>query len=147
MGLRTSGAPSAQYYVLKDHVALFGNDITNPQKSTDQSGNPDVTFSFNPKGAKAFQHVTSTIAHRGDLVSGLGNTFNQHFAVALDTKLITVPQIDFKTYPDGIPGDNGPDIASVFTVQSARDLATQLRFGALPVRLHLISAKRLSARG
>ncbi len=141
-----SGAPTAQYYVLKDHVALFSNDITNPKQSTDPSGSPDVTFSFNSKGAKAFQQVTSTIAHRGDLVSGLGNTLNQHFAVALDTKLITVPQIDFKTYPDGILGDNGADIIGGFTIQSARDLATQLRLGALPIHLDLISTNRLSVR-
>jgi SecD/SecF fusion protein len=142
-----AGAPTAQYYVLRDHVALSGNDITNPQQSTDQSRSPDVSFSFNSKGARAFQKVTSAIAHRGDLISGLGNTFNQHFAVALDTKLITVPQIDFKTYPDGILGDSGADIMGGFTSQSARDLATQLRLGALPINLHLISAKRLSVRG
>jgi hypothetical protein len=62
--------------------------------------------------------------------------------VALDTKLITVPQIDFKTYPEGIPGDNGADITAGFTIQSARDLAPQLRLGALPIQLDLISTNR-----
>ena len=137
--------PNAQFYVLKDHVSLFGNEITNPQQSTDQSGNPDVTFSFNSKGGKAFESVTGTIAHRGDLVSGLGNTFNQHFAVALDNKLITVPQIDFKTYPDGITGGQGADITGGFTINSAQDLATQLRLGALPINLSLISESQVSA--
>jgi SecD/SecF fusion protein len=142
-----SGTPTAGYYVLKDHMALFGNDITNPRQSTDQTGSPEVTFSFNSKGAKAFRQLTSTVAHRGDLVSGLGNTLNQHFAVALDSRLITVPSIDFKTYPDGILGDNGADIIGGFTLQSARDLATQLRLGALPIGLRLISATRLAVRG
>jgi SecD/SecF fusion protein len=140
-------APTAQYYVLEDHVALFGNDITNPRQSTSQSGSPDVTFSFNSRGAETFRQLTSTVARRGDLVSGLRDVFNQHFAVALDNRLITVPQIDFKTYPDGIPGDHGADIAGGFTIQSARDLATQLRLGALPIRLELVSATRLSAGG
>lgn len=137
--------PSAQFYVLKDHVSLFGNDITNPQQSTDQSGNPDVTFSFTGKGEQAFQNVTSVIAHRGDRVSGLGQALNQHFAVALDNKLITVPQIDFKTYPDGIQGGGGADITGGFTIQSAQDLATQLRLGALPIQLKLISESQVSA--
>jgi SecD/SecF fusion protein len=137
--------PNAQFYVLKDNVALFGNEITNPQQSTDQGGNPDVTFGFTSKGGHAFQQVTSAIAHRGDLVSGLGQTLNQHFAVALDNKLVTVPQIEFKTYPDGIPGDNGADITGGFTIQSAQDLATQLRLGALPINLQLIAARPLSA--
>ncbi len=137
--------PNAQFYVLKDHVSLFGNEITNPQQSTDQGGNPDVTFSFNSKGEKAFQNVTETIAHRGDLVSGLGRQLNQHFAVALDNKLVTVPQIDFKTYPDGIQGGGGADITGGFTIQSAQDLATQLRLGALPINLKLISESQVSA--
>jgi SecD/SecF fusion protein len=137
--------PNAQFYVLRDNVALFGNEITNPQQSTDQGGNPDVTFGFTSKGGHAFQQVTSTIAHRGDLVSGLGQTLNQHFAVALDNKLVTVPQIEFKTYPDGIPGDNGADITGGFTIQSAQDLATQLRLGALPINLKLISESQVSA--
>src|SRR5256714_14108919 len=85
--------PTAQFYVLKDHVALFGNDITNPQQSTDQSGSPDVTFNFTGHGKSAFENVTSTIAHRGQTDSGLGSKLVQHFAVALDNKLMTVPSI------------------------------------------------------
>ncbi len=65
-------SPNAEFYVLKDNVALFGNDITNPQPSTDQTGNPDVTFGFNGAGQNKFQNVTAAIAHRGDLVSGFG---------------------------------------------------------------------------
>ena len=139
------GDATTQFYVLKDHVALFGNDITNPQQSTDQSGQPDVTFSFTARGKTAFQKVTADIARRGNLVSGLGQTFNQHFATALDTLLITVPSIDFKQYPDGIPGDTGADITGGFTIQSAQDLANQLRLGALPIKLKLISESQVSA--
>jgi SecD/SecF fusion protein len=138
-------APTAQFYVLKDHVALFGNDITNPQQSTDQSGSPDVSFGFTSKGNTQFSNVTAAIAKRGDLVSGLGNEYVQHFAVALDTQLITVPSIDFKTYPDGISGGNGAEITGGFTISSAQDLATQLRLGALPIKLNLISTSQVSA--
>jgi SecD/SecF fusion protein len=117
----------------------------NPQQSTDQGGNPDVSFSFTSNGGKAFQNVTSTIAKRGELVSGLGQTLNQHFAVALDDKLITVPQIDFKTYPEGIVGETGADITGGLTIQSAQDLATQLRLSGLPVLLELVSAEPVAA--
>ena len=126
---------AAEFFVLNDHVSLLGSDITNPQASTDSAGNPDVTFGFSSKGKNEFQSVTSAIAHRGALVSGLGQTLNQHFAVALDNQLITVPSIDFKMYPDGIIANTGADITAGFTVQSARDLATMLRFGPLPVSL------------
>jgi SecD/SecF fusion protein len=127
--------PSARFFVARDHAALFSDDITSPRQSTDAAGNPDVTFRFTATGARAFQRVTAALARRGALVSGLGLTLNQHFAVALDNKLLTVPSVDAKTYPDGISGAGGADITGGLTVQSARDLATQLRFGALPMAL------------
>jgi len=132
--------PSAQYFVLRDNVALFGTDITNPTRGTDVSRAPDVTFGFTARGAAAFQNLTAQIAHRGDIVSGFGQQLNQHFAVVVDTQLITVPSIDFKTYPNGIPGSSGGDLTGNFTVSSARALATELRLGALPVNLKLISS-------
>jgi len=137
--------PTAQFYVLKDNVALLGTDITNPQQGTDTSGSPDVQFGFTSKGQKEFQRVTQAIARRGQTVSSFGQTFDQHFAVALDNKLITVPSIAFRTYPDGIDGTNGADITGGFTIQSAQDLATQLRLGALPINLKLISESTVSA--
>ncbi|HEY2772286.1 MAG TPA: protein translocase subunit SecD [Solirubrobacteraceae bacterium] len=138
-------SPNAQFYVLKDHVSLFGQDITNPQQSTDQGGSPDVSFGFTSKGGKAFQSVTGQIAKRGELDSLGSQQQSQHFAVALDNKLITVPQIDYKQYPDGITGGQGADITGGFTIQSAQDLATQLRLGALPINLKLISEQTVSA--
>src|SRR6185312_2422671 len=141
----TFADPTAQFFVLKDHVALFGNQITNPQQSTDQGGQPDVAFGFTGSGKKAFQNVTGDIAHRGQLNSPFNNQQNQHFAVALDTQLITVPSIDFKQFPDGIPADQGADITGGFTIGSAQDLATQLRLGALPIKLKLISESQVSA--
>jgi SecD/SecF fusion protein len=138
-------SPNAQFYVLHDNVSLFGNDITNPQQSTDSTGSPDVQFGFNSQGKNAFQNITQAIARRGQTVSGLGQRLNQHFAVALDNRLITVPSIDFHTYPDGINGDNGADITGGFSIQSAQDLANQLRLGALPIKLKLISESQVSA--
>jgi SecD/SecF fusion protein len=133
------GAPNAQFFVLKDNIALRGSDITNPQQTKDpNTGAPDVTFGFSSKGKKAFQNVTAQIARRGSLVSRLGQSLNQHFAVTLDNQLITVPFIDYKQYPDGINGDNGGDISGSFTTTSAQDLANELRLGAAPLNLKLI---------
>ncbi|MGZ4173926.1 MAG: protein translocase subunit SecD [Solirubrobacteraceae bacterium] len=137
--------PSAQFFVLKDRASLLGSDISNPQQSTDQGGSPDVTFGFNGSGGQKFQSVTRSIAQRGQLVSGLGQTLDQHFAVALDRKLVTVPQIEYKQYPDGITGDQGANITGGFTVTSASDLANLLRLGALPIQLKLISESQVSA--
>ena len=135
-------SPDAQFYVLKDNVSLTGNEITNPRQSTDPSGAPDVTFGFTSKGDSAFQHVTAAIARRGELDSIGQTSLIQHFAVALDNKLITVPQIDYHQYPHGVIGDSGAAIAAGFTISSARHFATELRLGALPINLKLIEKSR-----
>jgi preprotein translocase subunit SecD len=133
------GDPNAQFFVLRDNVALGSSDITNPQQSTDAgTGTPKVTFGFTSKGKTEYQNLTAQVTHRGELASGAGQTLNQHFAVALDNQLITVPLVDFKLFPYGISGDVGADITGSFTSSSAQDLANELRFGALPLNLKLI---------
>ncbi len=137
--------PNPAFFVLRDQVALRGTDITNPQQSTDSTGAPDVSFGFTSKGANQFQTVTGQIAKRGQLVSGLGQELFQHFAVALGTQLITVPYINYKTDPYGIPGNNGAIIQGGFTINSAQNLAQQLRLGALPIGLKRIASSQVSA--
>ncbi len=127
--------PNAEYFVLKDKVALTGSDITDPSQSTDYSGHPDVQFGFTANGQKEFQKVTGEIAKRGASVSVAAITLDQHFAVALDDQLLTVPQIDFKQYPDGIIGGGGADLMAGFTTTSARNLAIVLRYGPLAANL------------
>jgi preprotein translocase subunit SecD len=125
--------------VLRDNVALWNSDITNPREGTSQSGGPDVTFGFTAAGAKAFRLATAAIARRGQAVSRLGQTLDQHFAFALDNQLLTVPSIDFKVYPDGIVGTGTTaDIVGGFTAQSAKDIATELRYGPLPLQLRAL---------
>lgn len=131
------GSPGARFYVLRDEPSLSGAAITHPQQSTDQSGSQDVSFGFTASGAKQFQQVTAAIAHRGAADSPLGAAAqeNQHFAIALDQQLLSVPSIDFKTYPDGITGGGPADITGGFTRHTAHELATVLRTGPLPVDL------------
>ncbi len=131
-------SPSAQFFVLRDQVALFGQEITNPRPATDQSRAPDVQFGFTRAGQNAFQRVTAQIAHRGANLSTAGQMYDQHFAVALDSHLLTVPSIGFTQYPDGITGGGGADITAGLTTQSARTIATELRLGALPLQLRRV---------
>ncbi len=134
-GAQPNTRAPAGYFVLRDRVALAGRNITDPQQGTDQSGSPDVQFQFTRAGANAFGRVTAQIAHRGQLDSAFRQSLFQHFAVAYGGRLITVPQIDFRTYPDGVQGNGGADITGGFTVSTARALAEALRLGPLPERL------------
>ena len=69
----------------------------------------------------------------------------QHFAVVLDGQLIAAPSVNYAKYPDGISATSGSAIAGGLTAPSAENLANELRSGALPVRLTLISSSHLPA--
>ncbi len=129
--------PSARFFVLHDDVALSGADVVTPQAATDTGGSPDVQFGFTAAGRRAFQRVTAQIARRGQDVSVGGQQLDQHFAVAVDDRLLTLPQIDFRQYPDGVIGGGGADITGGFTTASTHDLAIELRYGALPLPLRV----------
>jgi SecD/SecF fusion protein len=139
------GTPGVGYYVVRDRVALRGDQITNPQSGTDNTGVPDVTFGFQNNGGNLFQNVTGRIAFRGKLDTPPGQTYYQHFAIALDNQLVSVPFIDYNTTPQGIAGSGGSEISGGFTTATAAQLATQLRLGALPVKLVNISENQVSA--
>ncbi|HUB73056.1 MAG TPA: protein translocase subunit SecD [Solirubrobacteraceae bacterium] len=147
-GKITNPSPNS-YYVLKDDPVLTGSDITSPTQSNDEStGQPDVTFGFTSHGKSVFERVTKEIAHRGqeaELPGVSKEAALQHFAVALDGQLITVPSIDFTKYPEGIDASTGSEISGGFTLTSAQNLANELQSGALPVKLVLISKSQVSA--
>jgi hypothetical protein len=129
-------SPVSAVYVLRDRTPLTNGAIVNPRQEADpRTGTPMVGIGFTAVGERAFHGLTATIARRGILVSGFGETLNQHFAIALDNRLIAVPSIDYKQYPDGINGDRGADIAGNLTAQEAKDLAILLRYGPLPLNL------------
>ena len=140
------------WYALRDHPALSGTDITNPQQNYDQFNQPNVTFDFTDKGREAFQNVTRAIAQRGQaraigpVSAAQAAALSGHFAVVLDNVVETRPIINFQENPDGIDGRTGAEISGGFTsLQEAQDLATILQIGALPIDLKLISQTQVSA--
>ena len=140
--------PTARFYVLRDRVSLSGKDIKDPQQGFNELQQPDVEFRFTNAGKKAFHSVTRTIAQRGFQLQLPGvdrRAVLQHFAVALDGRLISVASIDPQQLPDGIDGQNGAVIEGGFTIQSAQDLANLIKLGALPIDLKLISQSQVSA--
>jgi SecD/SecF fusion protein len=149
--LDVANTASGSYFVLKDDVALRGPDIENPQQGFDEagsgggSGQPLVTFEFSRKGAAAFRALSREVARRGRRVAaatGRGAAdANQHFAIALDDRIVSLPYIDFRANRNGIRS-RGSQIQGGFTIATARQLATVLSTGALEVPLELIAEKR-----
>jgi hypothetical protein len=129
-------AQTAQFFVLRNIRAVSNSAITDPHASRDRNtGTHGVVFGFTPGGRRAFEALTASVARRGALVSEPGQALNQHFAIAVDNALLSLPFVDYKQYPDGITGENGADVFGSFTTQSVKTLATLLRYGPLPVNL------------
>jgi SecD/SecF fusion protein len=133
--------PSTRFFVLHDAVVLSGADITDPHVADSVSGQPEVAFGFTSLGGQRFRNITAQLAHRGTQVSSIGRTLNQHFAIALQGRLILIPEIDFNQYPDGLdPASGGAGVGIGLSRRAVGQLATELRFGALPLSLRLLSA-------
>jgi SecD/SecF fusion protein len=101
---------------------------------------PVVLMQFTGHGKKVFHDITRREAQRGSLAcQGASSQQDiqrcaQHFAIVLDNQIQSVPYIDFKRNPDGIPGDNGAQIdMGGASLSDAKKLALVLQTGALPV--------------
>ena len=118
---RDAGYQSA--YVLQDNAIVQGDDLVDAQPAFDHQTNaPIITFRFNQSGARKFGNFTKT--HVGE-----------PFAIVLDNKVISAPVIR-----EAILGGSG-QISGNFTVDSANNLAIQLRSGALPAKLTIVEER------
>ena len=94
--------------MLEDQPILGGTDIKNPEQNFDngpgESGQPNVSFDFTGHGASMWSKFTRKLSQRGQEFSlgAQGDASNQHFAIALDNELISVPQIQWQQYPNGL---------------------------------------------
>ncbi|MEA2473730.1 MAG: SecD/SecF fusion protein, partial [Thermoleophilaceae bacterium] len=147
---RGSTKASLGYWILEDDSELSGSDIKDPKQAFDpQTNEPIVTFNFTDKGRAAFARATKREAERGQqqLVppgTDPQSTF-QKFAISLDNQIVSLATIDYRTNPGGIDGQTGAQINGIGDIQQTQDLAQNLRIGALPIALKLISKTQVSA--
>jgi len=110
-------------YVLAETPVVHGDDLVDAQPSFDERTNePIISFRFNQAGARRFGAFTKD--HVGE-----------PFAIVLDEKVISAPVIR-----EPILGGSG-QISGNFTVESANNLAIQLRSGALPAKLTIVEER------
>jgi preprotein translocase subunit SecD len=96
--------------------AVSGKDLRDAQASSDQNGQPSVTFSLTGEGGQRFYTFTS--AHVGD-----------NLAVVLDNKVQEVASIKEPIR------DQGSISGGRMSEQQAKDLSMVLRSGALPASI------------
>jgi SecD/SecF fusion protein len=147
---RGSSKATLGYWILEDDSELSGSDIKDPKQAFDpQTNEPIVTFNFTDKGRAAFARATKREAIRGSQIllppGGNKQTTFQKFAISLDNQIVSLATIDYQQNPEGIDGQTGAQINGIGSIQETQDLAQNLRIGALPIALKLISKTQVSA--
>ena len=118
----TNGLPPTKI-ALQRRTLIRGEQLTNANQAFDpQTNAPIVDFTMDSQGGRAFAQVTQ---------ANLG----RRFAIVLDNQVISAPVIQ-----SAILGGSGM-IQGNFTVDSANQLAIELRSGALPVALKVVEER------
>ena len=112
---QTNEVTGKTYYAVEKRRTVTGRDLSNARPSHGQFGQPIVEFSLNPAGAEAFSDMT-------------GKNVGSGLAIVLDGRVVSAPVVHSRI------SDRG-QIEGGFTEQSAQDLATVLRSGALPASI------------
>lgn len=110
-------------------AAITGKDLTSAQLQFQQQpglGNQSVVvLNFNARGSEMFANLTK-------------NNVGRYFGIFLDGTPISVPVIQ-EEIPNGTAVISGN-----FTPETAKELARNLNYGALPVPIDLISTQTIS---
>lgn len=101
---------------------VSGDQLIDANQSFDQNNQPVVSIRFDSAGGRRFAKVTQ-------------ENVNKPFAIILDDVVLSAPNIN-----EPILGGQA-QISGSFTVETANDLAIQLRSGKLPVELTVVEER------
>jgi len=120
--IATSETPDTDEQVW--HTVMTGDVIENVQVSRDPSGQYVIQFQLDSEGADSFSEYTT--AHVGEFLG-----------IVLDKTVISAPNVNEPiTKGEGV-------ISGAFTVESANNLAVQLRYGSLPIPLKVVETRTI----
>jgi preprotein translocase subunit SecD len=108
--------------VVKRRAIITGDQLVDSQVSTNENGQPAVSFRFDSTGGRRFAQATQANVGRP-------------FAIILDNIVISAPSIN-----EPILGGSGI-ISGSYTVATANELAILLRSGKLPVELKVVEER------
>jgi SecD/SecF fusion protein len=136
---------NSQWFVIKDNVALTGDDVKSAAVGSDSSGGgPAVDLTFTGRGGAIFKRVTEELWNEGQL-DRLQSPNGHRFAIVLDGKVVSLASIDPNKadLSQGIAGGRA-QITNLSQSEATR-MAKQIDLGALPVQLELQSQTTVSA--
>jgi preprotein translocase subunit SecD len=116
---KDSGREFRVPYLVKKRVMLAGDVLSDARVSIGQFNEPYVSVTFDAKGAREFDRITS-------------ENVKKRMAIVLDNTVYSAPVIQ-----ERISGGRA-QISGTFSMQEANDLAIVLRAGALPAPLKII---------
>lgn len=123
-----------QILKLFEPVNLTGEYVVNAQPAPTQAGNAwQVYLNFNPEGAEIFADITKGLAGTGRSVG-----------IFLDDALISAPVVGAEYAGTGIAGGN-VTITGNFDIDTASDLAIQIRGGSLPFPVVVVENRTVGA--
>lgn len=140
----TATTPAIKYIL--GPVEVKGQDIVSSSFDPVQGAQGSVTnawgvtITFDANATKTFKDVTQRLNqfYVASQAQG-GNDPKAQFAIVLDDQVISAPRA-LATITDG-----KPQITGNFTQASAKALADQLRYGALPISFEIQSEEQISA--
>ena len=113
--------------LVKDKPEFDGTYLSSSNVTFSQNFNePQVSLTFNSKGAKLFASVTR-------------KNIGRRLAIILDNKIVSAPTIQTE-----IPNGNAV-ITGNFTIEEAKQLSLILNAGALPAKLEVLESRQVSA--
>ncbi|MGC4893558.1 protein translocase subunit SecD [Micromonospora sp. DT31] len=125
---RAVACESGAKYLL-DAAKVLGTDVKNASAQLDQTSSWVVSLNFTPKGQEKWTALTrEAFNNEGQACdqTALGQDGKCRVAVVLDNKIVSSPEIQ-----GVLTGDS--QITGSFDNKSSNALASQLRYGALPV--------------
>ncbi len=107
-----------------------------------ETGEPIISFALKAEGTRKFGNVTRKYNSRSEntIAGPGGGPRGWRLAILLDDRVISAPHIKTE-----ILGGSG-QIEGNFTPEEARDLAIQLRAGALPARVRVVAEGSTAAK-
>ena len=85
------------------------------------TGAPVVVLDLTRSGVREFNALTRNLARRGAALHR-----QLHVLISVDGRVVTRPYIDYRLFPNGLPGNNGIEINGLPSMKAARRLAKEL---------------------
>jgi protein-export membrane protein SecD len=107
---------------------ILTGEMLDPSKvgvTFDQQNRPQINFGWNAEGARIFGEYTQ-------------QNIGKYLAIVLDKVVLSAPVINSRIDDQGV-------IQGRFTLQEARDIATKMKYGALPIPMKVLQQREVGA--